>query len=400
MKKFNKNILLFVFFAVFVVVGLWGSCFDLIKTEVKGFIYSLTQGEATPFNTNIDEISSKNLSYHTLLMDINSVKDNLLGTKYSVEKDVAKSESGSLIKVSDEMTSEQIGTTVKRISQLKSVSERAGASFLYCAVPDKSYYEQAPSNTPDYNRQNYAELINQLTAENVPYVNLANYFAQLDIVDESDLYYRTDHHWTTHTGFLAAGAICDELSERYGFEANESYNANDYSFKTYENWFLGSYGKKVGTYFTWDGADDFELITPDFATDFYEENKVTGQTASGSFDEVMLNKDRLIKDYYNFSTYNTYMATNKQHVRVVKNNLNPDGAKILIVQTSFGQVVSPFIALNSSEIHICDLRTDQGIEGEKPNLEAYINEIQPDVVLVLFNGVTDVNIADGRYNFF
>ena len=401
MKKFNKNILLFVFFAVFVVVGLWGNCFGQLGTEVKGFVYGLAHGEITAFNKGIDEISSKKLSYHELLMDINSVKDNLLGVRVSVEKDVVKSDSGSLIKVSDEMTAEQIGRTVRRIAELQAVAEDSGAKFLYCAVPDKSYYEQAPTNAPDYNRQNYSQLMKQLAAENVPYLNFVDYFAALDVIDESDLYYRTDHHWTTHAGFLAAGKIWSELNERYGVSVqDELYNANNYLFENYPDHFLGSYGKKVGTYFAWGGADDFELITPDFETDFYEENTVTNQIVHGDFESVLLNKDRLKKDYYNFSTYNTYMATNKQHVRVVKNNLRSDGAKVLIVQTSFGQVVSPFLALNCSEIHICDMRTDQGIEGERPNLEEYINEIKPDVVIMLFNGVTDVEISDGRYDFF
>ena len=31
MKKFNKNIIVFVFFVVFIIVGIWGDCFEQLK---------------------------------------------------------------------------------------------------------------------------------------------------------------------------------------------------------------------------------------------------------------------------------------------------------------------------------------------------------------------------------
>ena len=43
MKKFNKNILVFVFCAVFIIVGIWGGCFKQLKAKTvdlaKGIIH-------------------------------------------------------------------------------------------------------------------------------------------------------------------------------------------------------------------------------------------------------------------------------------------------------------------------------------------------------------------------
>ena len=96
MKRFNKNILVFVFAALFIGFGVWG-CLGGIKDEVFKLFSELKQGNLSgiiDFEENIDNISDKNLSYHNELMDINSVKENLIGTRIIVKDDstVVKSE--------------------------------------------------------------------------------------------------------------------------------------------------------------------------------------------------------------------------------------------------------------------------------------------------------------------
>ena len=81
----------------------------------------------------------------------------------------------------------------------------------------------------------------------------------------------------------------------------------------------------------------------------------------------------------------------------MKNNLNPHGKKILMICDSFAMVVTPFLALQTSELHICDVRDNEKYVGEKLNMEKYIKEIKPDYVIVLYNGVSN---SQKEYNFF
>ena len=81
----------------------------------------------------------------------------------------------------------------------------------------------------------------------------------------------------------------------------------------------------------------------------------------------------------------------------MKNNMNPSGKKILMIRDSFACVVAPFLALQSSELHVCDLRNLE-LPGERINVKDYIEQMKPDYVLVLYSGI-NYN-ADGRYNFF
>ena len=101
MKKFNKNIIVFVFFVVFIIVGIWGDCFEQLKWKTIDLAAGIKHGNISSFfdfKYYVDDISNKELSYHDNMMDVNSVKDNLLGTRV-VEKDdltVVKAKSGSL----------------------------------------------------------------------------------------------------------------------------------------------------------------------------------------------------------------------------------------------------------------------------------------------------------------
>ena len=88
------------------------------------------------------------------MMDVNSVKENLLGTRVVFKDDttVVKMNSGSLSSKSQKLDTEDIKQTVETINRLKSVSEEHGAKFLYCATPTKPQYEKNPENIVSISR--------------------------------------------------------------------------------------------------------------------------------------------------------------------------------------------------------------------------------------------------------
>ena len=172
-----------------------------------------------------------------------------------------------------------------------------------------------------------------------------------------------------------------------------------YTIKTYDKWFLGSLGKKVGAYFTWGGADDFELITPNFDTNLTESQPIKDIERNGSFEDTALYMENMKKDYFNINTYATYSGGDFR-LQIMKNNLNQNGKKILMIRDSFACVVAPFLALQTSELHICDMRDYEYYVGEKLNAEDYIKQLKPDYVIVLYSGVSSIEDSDGKYDFF
>lgn len=403
MKRFNKNIFVFVFFVVFIVVGIWGHCFEQLKSKTIDLAAGIKHGNISRFfdyKCDVDDISNKGLSYHNEMMDINSIKDNLLGTRVVIKDDttIVRADSGSLIESVKKLDSEEIKKVVSAIYDLKTVSENNGANFLYCAVPSKEYYQKSPLNIDNYFIENYNAFISELGNNKIPFIDFSNMLTEN--ISNFNTYYNTDHHWTVRAGFEANNALLKELNSRYGFNYFNQYtDINNYDITYYPNWFLGSKGKKVGTFFTWNGVDDFELITPKFKTDMTEEQPAKNQIRNGEFKDTVLYMENMEKDYYKNNTFATYSGGDFR-LQIMYNNLNPKGKKILMIRNSFSCVVAPFLSLQTSELHICDMRDYEYYVGDKINAEEYIKQIAPDYVIVLYNGVSCLEDSHGKYNFF
>ena len=146
-NKFNKNILLFVFAAVFIIGGMFSiknvrPILGSVKYLITGR-YSIEEAKNTIELTTSDE-----LLYHNTLIDINSLKENVLNT-HLIKKDdrwIAKNDDGYLGYPSAYVLDDNnISQTAEHISDLERISEDNGARFLYCQAPAKEYYYSFPS---------------------------------------------------------------------------------------------------------------------------------------------------------------------------------------------------------------------------------------------------------------
>ena len=156
MKRLNKNVIVFICAFCFLIVGFFSRSIaaNLVKDVGRLFI-GISQGDENSFSSftnSINNDSTKLLSYHNQLMDLNSIKDNLLGTKI-IKKDgntVIKTEYGSLIDNVKLVNLSDIESISERIDMLRNVAETNGANFLYCAAPKKEYYETTQENAKNY----------------------------------------------------------------------------------------------------------------------------------------------------------------------------------------------------------------------------------------------------------
>lgn len=130
-----------------------------------------------------------------------------------------------------------------------------------------------------------------------------------------------------------------------------------------------------------------------------EEQPFKNEKRNGKFEDTVLFLENMKKDSYGVNTYATYSGGDFR-LQIMKNNLNPNGKKILLIRDSYACVVAPFLALQTSELHICDMRNYEYYVGNKLNAEEYIKQIKPDYVLVLYSGVFSIEKSSGRYDFF
>ena len=79
----------------------------------------------------------------------------------------------------------------------------------------------------------------------------------------SDLFYRTDHHWTTPAGLWATRIMAEGLNNYCDYDIDLSiYNEENYDVQKWTSCWLGEQGKKVAV--TYVGLDDYTEIKPKF----------------------------------------------------------------------------------------------------------------------------------------
>lgn len=210
----------------------------------------------------------------------------------------------------------------------------------------------------------------------------------------SSFFFKTDHHWTPQTALWAGKKICEKLNADYGFGIDAEILSEDNFNKTlYEDWFLGSRGKRVGKYYT--GVDDYTLLEPKFETDM--EHYILRKTGtkgdreiykSGTFSETMLFRNHLDeRDYYRLNVHNTYSGGNYPLTIMLNKKLG--GGKILIIRDSFSNPLAPFLSLAACrELYTLDVR----YEGLPMLPTEYIDQIKPDLVILAFNAALSKDV--------
>ncbi|MBR3836325.1 MAG: hypothetical protein IKJ69_06035 [Clostridia bacterium] len=253
-----------------------------------------------------------------------------------------------------------------------------GIDFLYVQCPSKEnpLDNQLPYGIEDYNNQNADNLLAGLEEAEVPFLDLRQ-----SINDSFDNYYscffKTDHHWTPETGVWAAGQIAQNLNNRYGYDFSKSIgDLDNYNVDVYEDYCFGSQGKKATLRYA--DPEDISLIYPKTQTDFTVQF-VKEETFEGRFEDTLIDKSVFDKiDYYNITTYATYFRGNHSFTNI-RNNRITDGKRMIYIIDSFCASVIPFLATETEEMLVLDLR---GFNG---SITKVIEEFSPDAVVVAYN---------------
>ncbi len=394
MKK--SNLVLFILSFSLILSGLLSSDFIKGAKELVSRFALQTQNFGLvsafeDFTNGAEKLTTEKLSYRNFLVDTSSLYMRLMNTKVVEKSDstVVRTKSGYLANPRKEIPLSQIENSAKKVKELMDASIDNGSKFLYVIAPSKGGGLEYPPNVKDYTDENCNNLISSLKKHYVPVLNLVDAKENQGITDE-EMFFATDHHWRPQYGLWAVGEIFDALWRRYGFSYDKSVtDPKSYNTKTLKNWFLGSQGKKVGSFFAKGSADDIDIITPKFETSLKEIQPMKNSIREGSFENTVMymgNSEK--RDLYTLNPYASYSGGDFRE-QIIENNLKDDGKKILLIRDSFGCAVSPFMSLGVSSLHVVDVRDGQYYIGEKLNVFEYIKEINPDYVVVLYNGMSD-----------
>lgn len=282
----------------------------------------------------------------------------------------------------------QLNSYAEKLSELGAFANSNGAQLVFFQAPARydSDYVQLPIAVNDGSRENVNYLYEQLINDDYLIVLNSQYLYKEDNLNFTDLFFKTDHHWNIKTAFWAYSEICIALNEK-AFGINESYfDLNNYNIETINNSYLGSLGVRTGGLFA--GYDDFDLIYPNFDTDYIKTiSRVQNQSIEnggsieykGSFAEAVLSSYNLIKNKKATITFGTYISSDRSEV-IIKNNKAATDKKAIIIKDSFGLPVSAFLSTCFEEEIILDPRYIHD-----KTIKDYISDYKPDAVILVYN---------------
>lgn len=234
--------------------------------------------------------------------------------------------------------------------------------------------EILPAPLRNYNNEQADQFLGILEAENIHTVDLRDGMGS----DLTDYFYHTDHHWNIDGAFLGNQLLTAELSGQYGFTPfAPGLDASQFTQTVYEDYFLGSQGKRVGTNYA--GVDDFITWHPTFDTNISYQTSDTAQPRTGTMDQAMYFDWYMGDDYFKSNPYGCLSGGDLGKATAV-NHLNPDGPTVVMIRDSFACALTPFFALQCGKLVTIDLRAYEGSD-----LMAEIKGIDPDLVMIFYN---------------
>ena len=308
-------------------------------------------------------------SFETYCNDQFFLRDGWVSMKSSTERALGKNENNgvyfgredTLISRFEEPDQKRLDTNLGYVDQFV---QNAGVPVYLSIIPGSVsiWADRLPEGAPNADQKAVIDQIAQKTTARY-YDSYQNLWDHRD----EDVYYRTDHHWTSLGAYYGYVSLMDAL----GMEA---VPLERYTKQTVSDSFYGTTFSSSGV--RWVAPDDIDIYVPDPGVEV--ESWFTGAPETGS----LYNWDKLdIKDKYTF-----FMGGN-QSLGVIKNP-NVDGPKLLILRDSYTDSLVPFLTAHFSEIHLIDLRY------YRYSIPQYIRDNGIDTAVVLYsaaNFVTDTN---------
>ena len=249
-----------------------------------------------------------------------------------------------------------------------------GIHFLYINEPTK-YLDDSIFSTSfginSYSNRNADLFLSRLRDSGMNVIDIRDNIRNENL-NVSDLFYKTDHHWTVPTGFWTSKIIANALNEYCGYNIDLSlYDMDQYDITVFPSSWLGEQGKKISAAYV--GLDDFTLIKPKFETSYtFIEDGIPHDGTFSDFinEDVYYSEDDI---YHSGSWHYSYKIIN-----CINHNVN-DG-KVLLIGDSFAHVTQCFLSLGVHEIDTIILRDYDG----SFSLLNYIAENQYDTVIVAY----------------
>lgn len=253
----------------------------------------------------------------------------------------------------------------KNVSAIVKFKNSIDVPVTVMFAPSTGYvaYDVLPAVHDKYNDDNYFEQTSKTLSENgIEFTDLRKTFKEA-YADGNQLYYKTDHHWTTLGAYTAYQKLCEQLSITPA--PKEKFDIKSYG---------GFYGTTYSTSGFW--------FTPPDSIQIWNNPENTDKNIKVTISEGTDTDEFSSMYFYNHleedDKYPVFIDGN--HALTEITNSNAKGGTILLVKDSFSHSLAPFLAENYSKIILVDMRyykmsVSQIVEQEKPEQVVFLHGI-------------------------
>ncbi|MFD1928002.1 DHHW family protein [Sporosarcina siberiensis] len=325
----------------------------VLSTMPKFTVQSLVSGKFTK-------------DFEIYLSDQFVKKEFWTGLKASAEKTTLKQENNGVYFGKDgyllerfESPGEQLMKNIISISTFTKATNEASSYLMVVPTSIEMYPEKLPLFAQTDSQYAAIEEIKENLTGSIKWIDA---YKSLKRLKNEDIYFRTDHHWTTRGAY----GVYKNIAEEMDFEP---YEIDDFTIETVSTNFYGTYYSKANDHSI--KADTIELFKPKFTVSYHVEIEDSESTMNSLYNLDYLNK----RDQYSL-----FLDGNHSKVKIVSSMKN--GRKLLIVKDSYAHAMVPFLANHFEEIHMIDLRYYHS------SLNEYVKNNDITNTLFLYNIVT------------
>lgn len=265
------------------------------------------------------------------LADQFPLRDGWMGMKTRYEYLLGKREFHNVYLCGDTLVGkvEDGSRAEQNLDHLRRLAENTDLPVYLCLIPTaaETWREKLPAGAESFDQMAYLERARAVAG--ITWVDAAGVLA--DHAGE-DLYYRTDHHWTSLGAYYGYSAFMDALGEK--------------------PLPLGEGGTvSVDFYGTLYSTSGVHWVKPDTIERYVQDEGVTVEDVeAGETHGLYVNRFLEEKDQYA-----SFLGGNAP-LYIVRNPNAATQEKLLVVRDSYSDSLAPFLSQRFGEIHLLDLR--------------------------------------------
>lgn len=311
------------------------------------------------FMSDFEAYLTDQFPFRDSIISLKTLADRIIGK--NEENGVYIGKNGYLFDFQTPLDSEHIKETGKAVVSFKEKHSELETAFVLVPNSTYVYSEYLPEylELPDQ-RLLISEVHKQIDDENILWPAASKILK--NNASDAQLYYKTDHHWTTRGAYLLFKEIC------LSWNLEKSEKAIDKKFEFYEvsNTFEGTLASTSGVH---SSKDIIEICVPVNSEGTY----VANFEASGEKTASLFFKDKLQQK----NQYEVFLGGN--YDKVIISTVSSSDRSLLLIKDSYANCMIPMLTPYFSKIVVIDPRylTD--------SLDSIIKENDFSHMLYLYN---------------